>query len=152
MNLSQVDSEAEMVIKPSFLRWLRSHDLGSTQTLVTLLCLRIRRFTMIISAGGFKQAANSVDKNLKKFTGTLDHWKLLSKCGFLQARRVIAMKSAWIVQYLASDTIWWQEDKYALQKKSKNFSKQKYIGMSKKNWNRQTLTLELIKIMLKCQV
>ena len=43
------------------------------------------------------------------------------------------MKSARIVQHLASDAIWWQEDKYALQKqKSKNFLKQKYIGMSKK--------------------
>ena len=27
------------------------------------------------------------------------------------------MKSARIVQYLASDAIWWQEDKYAQQKK-----------------------------------
>ena len=35
---------------------------------------------------------------------------------------VIAMKSARIVQYLASDAIRWQEDKYAQQKKSqKNF-------------------------------
>ena len=28
---------------------------------------------------------------------------------------VIAMKSARVVQYLASDAVWWQEDKYALQ-------------------------------------
>ena len=41
---------------------------------------------MIISAGSFKQAANSVDKNSKKSRGTLDHWKLLTRCGFLQAR------------------------------------------------------------------
>ena len=60
--------------------------LGSTRTLVTLLRPWIRRFTMIISAGGFKQEANSVNKNSKKSTGTLDHWKLLSRCGFLQAR------------------------------------------------------------------
>ena len=86
LELSKVDSEAEMVIKPSFLRWLWSYDLGSIQTLVTLLCLWIRHFTMIISAGGFKQAANSVDKNSKKSTGTLDHRKLLSKYGFLQPR------------------------------------------------------------------
>ena len=34
----------------------------------------------------FEQAANSVDKNLMKSTGTLDRWKLLSRYGFLQAR------------------------------------------------------------------
>ena len=34
--------------------------------------------------GGFEPAANSVDKNSKKSTGTLDHWKFLSKYGFLQ--------------------------------------------------------------------
>ena len=28
-----------------------------------------------------------VDKNSKKFTGTFDHWKLLSRCGFLRPRR-----------------------------------------------------------------
>ena len=36
--------------------------------------------------GGFEQAANLVDKNSKKSTGTLDHRKLLSGCGFLQSR------------------------------------------------------------------
>ena len=36
--------------------------------------------------GGFEEAANSVDKNLKKSTETLDNRKLLSRCGFLQSR------------------------------------------------------------------
>ena len=36
--------------------------------------------------GGFEQAASSVDKNFKKSTETLGHWKLLSSLGFLQAR------------------------------------------------------------------
>ena len=66
-----------------------------------------RRFTMIVSAGGFKQAASTVDKNSKKLTGTLDHWKLL-QAGADSSKHevVIAMKSARIVQYLASDAIW----------------------------------------------
>ena len=34
----------------------------------------------------FEQAANSGDNNSKKSTGTLDHRKLLSRCGFLQSR------------------------------------------------------------------
>ena len=36
--------------------------------------------------GGFEQAPNSVDKKLTKSTGTLDHWKLLSRCVFLQSQ------------------------------------------------------------------
>ena len=48
----------------------------------------IRRFTMITVSlrGGFEQAANSVDKNSKKSTGTLDYRKHLSRCGFLQSQ------------------------------------------------------------------
>ena len=47
----------------------------------------------------------------------MDHWKLLSRCGFLQAQStaVNARKSVRIVLYLASDTVRWQEDKYTLQ-------------------------------------
>ena len=42
---------------------------GSTLTLITLLRLRMKRITLIISMlGGFEQAANSVDKNSKKST------------------------------------------------------------------------------------
>ena len=62
--------------------------MGSTRTLVTLLRLWIRRFTMIISAWWLEQAAISVDKNSKKSTGTLDQRKLLSRCGFLQSRSI----------------------------------------------------------------
>ena len=31
----------------------------------------------------FKLAANSVDKNSKKSTRALDHWKLINRCRFL---------------------------------------------------------------------
>ena len=44
---------------------------------------------MIISAsllGGFELAANLMGKNSKKSAGTLDHRKLLNRCGFLPAR------------------------------------------------------------------
>ena len=74
-------------VKALFLRQLWSHDLGSTRILVSLLRSWIRRFAIIISLlGGFEQAENSVEKNLKKFTGTLDLWKLLSRCSNLQLR------------------------------------------------------------------
>ena len=39
------------------------------------------------------------------FTGTSDHWKLLSRCGFLQPRNSPTMKSARVVQYFTSDTV-----------------------------------------------
>ena len=39
-----------------------------------------------ISAWWLRKATNSADKNSKKFTGTLDHRKLLSRSGFLQSR------------------------------------------------------------------
>ena len=74
-------SGADIVIA-SFLQRSLSNELGSNSTLVTLLRPWIRRFTMIISAVGFKQAANSVDKNSKKSTETLDRWKLLRRCEF----------------------------------------------------------------------
>ena len=32
----------------------------------------------------FEQLSNAVGENSEKFTGTFDHWKLLSRCGFLQ--------------------------------------------------------------------
>ena len=35
---------------------------------------------------GFEQAANSVDRKLKKSAGTLNHWKLLSRCGLFKPR------------------------------------------------------------------
>ena len=38
-----------------------------------------------------------------------------SRSGFLRHKVVIAMKSARIVQYLASNAVWWQEDEFALQ-------------------------------------
>ena len=74
----------------------------------TLRCLSLH--------GGFKQATNSMEKNLKKFTRTLDHWKLLSKNWFLQARSIfIAMKSVRVIQRIASDAIAGHENKYAIQ-------------------------------------
>ena len=39
--------------------------------------------------GGLEQAANSEDKNSKKSAGTLDYWKLLSRCGFLHAQNTV---------------------------------------------------------------
>ena len=57
-----------------------------TRTLVTLLCLWIRPFTMLSLLGGFEQAANSVDKNTKKFSGTLNYQKLIRTCEFLQSQ------------------------------------------------------------------
>ena len=59
---------------------------GSTPTLIMLLGSWIRRFTMIIYAWWLRTTANSVDKKSKDATGTLDFWKLLNWCGFLQAR------------------------------------------------------------------
>ena len=60
------------------------------------------RYTMIIAAGGYKQAANSVDKNLKKFTRTLNHWQLPKQVRDSPKHEVvIAMKKVRIVQYLA---------------------------------------------------
>ena len=46
----------------------------------------------------FEQAADSVDKNPKKFTRTFDQWKRQSRCAFLQARSSYAMKSERIFQ------------------------------------------------------
>ena len=62
--------------------------------------------------GAFGQAATLVDKNSKKFTGATDHGKLLSRWDFPEHEVVIAMKSARIVPYLASDAVRWQEDYY----------------------------------------
>ena len=46
----------------------------------------IRHFTWLSLVDGFKQAANSVDKISKKFTGTSDHRKFLNRCGFFSTR------------------------------------------------------------------
>ena len=43
-------------------------------------------------------SANSVDKNSKKFTGTLNHRKLLSRCGFLQSQSSHCNEKCEIVQ------------------------------------------------------
>ena len=58
-------------------------DLGSTPTLVTLLRPWIQRFTMIISAWWFRTSSKFNGREFKEFTGTLDHWNLLCRCGFL---------------------------------------------------------------------
>ena len=66
---------------------------------------------------GFEQAVNSVDKNLKKSTGTLlDHRKPLNMCGFLQTQSIVtAMKNVRLIELLASDAVRWQEDEYVQQ-------------------------------------
>ena len=53
---------------------------------------------MIIAIGGFEQAANSVDRSLKKPTGTLYHWKLLTAEDFSKHKVVIAMKNEQIAR------------------------------------------------------
>ena len=50
--------------------------------------------------GGFIQATNLVDKNLKKSTTTLDHLKLLSRSRFLQSADTYRKNN--IIQQLAS--------------------------------------------------
>ena len=61
--------------------------------------------------GGFEQAANSVDKNLKKSTGTLK-----ADADFSNHEVVIVMESVCgSSNKLTSDALWWQEDKYTLQ-------------------------------------
>ena len=59
---------------------------GSTSTLIMYLCSWIRCCMMLnylSQLDGTKQAANLMDKNFKKFTETMDNWKLLSRCRFL---------------------------------------------------------------------
>ena len=58
--------------------------------------------------GGFQQETNSVDKNLKKSTGTLPE---TPKQVRINHEVVIAMKIVLIFQQLASDAVRWQEDK-----------------------------------------
>ena len=60
----------------------QSHDIGLS-VLWSSFCILDK---MIICIGSFEQAANSVDKNSITSKGTLDNWKLSSRCGFLQAR------------------------------------------------------------------
>ena len=62
---------------------------------------------------GFEQAANSVDKNSKKCTETLDHRKLLNGWEFLQTLRTYRSENVRIVQQLASLAVRFQKDEYA---------------------------------------
>ena len=73
-------------IKALFLRRPWSNDLGSTRTLATLLRPWIRRITMIISAWWLRTNSKFSGQEFKKSLGTLDHRKLLSRCGLLQSR------------------------------------------------------------------
>ena len=94
--------------------WLR--DLGSTSTTpLTSLCPWIRRFTISISATWLWISSIFRWQKFEEMyrNSNFDHWKLLSTRGFLQTRSMIAIKSVRIVQYLASDAVQWQEDKYA---------------------------------------
>ena len=61
-----IGSVAERVNEASFLRrpWL--HDLGSTRTLVTLLCPWIRRFTMTISGWWLRTSSKFIGQNFEE--------------------------------------------------------------------------------------
>ena len=104
-----VGSVAEWV-KTSFLRQPCSHDLGSTPTLVTLLRPWIRRCMMIISSSWLRTSSKFSGQEFEEIhrnIGSLETPK--------QVRIVNAMKSARIVQHLASDAVRWQKDKSAQQ-------------------------------------
>ena len=91
-----VGSVAECV-EASFLQRPWSNYLGSTRTQVTLLRPWIRRFTMIISTWRLQTRSNSVDKNSKKSTGTLDHRKLQRGADSSNHEVVLVIKSVRIV-------------------------------------------------------
>ena len=73
-------------VKASFLRSLWLHDLGSTPIPLSFLRLWIRRFTMIISAWWLRTSSIFSGQELEEIHRNMDHWKLLSRCGFLQPR------------------------------------------------------------------
>ena len=59
----------------------------------------IRRFTMIIYVW-LRTSSLFSGQEFEEIQRALDHWKLLSKCGFLQANSsYTAMKSARIIQH-----------------------------------------------------
>ena len=58
---------------------------------------------------------------IKKFTGTLETRNYYAGVNSSNHEVVIAMKSAWINQYLPSDAVQWQEDKYAIQLQQPEF-------------------------------
>ena len=64
---------------------------------------------------GFGEVANSEDQNSKKSEVTLNHWKLLSTCGFLQTQTSDRNKKCENLQQLTSDAVRWWEEKYAQQ-------------------------------------
>ena len=68
-------------------RVTKVHDVGSTRTPGHVVASLDKTFyDDYLCLVASKQAANSVDKNSKLFTQTLNHWKLLRKCEFLQPR------------------------------------------------------------------
>ena len=73
-----VGSVAERV-KASFLRRPRSHDLGSTRTLVMLLHPWIRRFTMIISAWWLQTSSKFTWEEVIRQPENLEKGQLLSE-------------------------------------------------------------------------
>ena len=98
--MGKVGTVAEWV-KASFLRRPLSNDLGSTRTLVTLLRPWNRRITMIISAWWLRTSSKFSGQEFEETTGTLDHRKLLSRCGFLQSRSSRCNESVRIVQQVS---------------------------------------------------
>ena len=59
-------------------------------------------------------------QKIAEIYGTLEHWKLLSRCGFLQPRSNYHNESARIVQSLAPNAVMWQKNKYATQQQQQN--------------------------------
>ena len=75
-----------------------------------------KRFTMIIIFAWWLRISSKFSgPEFEKISGTLDRWKLLSRCRFPHHEVAIAVKSLRIVQYLASDAVRRQEDKFAQQ-------------------------------------
>ena len=105
MNKRLVGSVAKWV-KASFLQQPWLDFLGSTCTLVALLCPWIRRFTKITSAWWLRKSSKFRKRDSKKFRETVGHWKLQAGADSSNHEVAITMKSARIVQYFASGAIW----------------------------------------------
>ena len=119
-SLDWIGSVAEWA-KASFYRRLWSHDLGSTPTLVTLLRLWIRRFTMIISAWWLRTSSIFSEQEFEEIHRNIESIKTpQAGADFCNHEVVNAMKSVRIVLQLAYYVVRWQVDKYAPQQQQSN--------------------------------